>query len=161
MFNRGKSNHIIDIMFPIVLLFVFALSATVVMLFAANIYGKTVEQSEHHNDARTSIIYVTEKVRQNDVAGNINIGSLDGHQALVINQNNGGEACTTYIYQADGELRELFTKADYQAKAEDGTTIMKIKDLKFEEYSKGMLRVSCTGNDGEIESALVSIRSAD
>lgn len=160
MFKKASHNHMIDFLFPIVLLFVFAVSALVVMLFAANIYSDTVNSSSRNNEARTSIAYITEKVHQNDSNGKIRSGELDGNPALILTQTIEGTDYTTYIYAADGELRELFAASDFDAHADNGSKILAVKDMKIDQLKKGLFRITCTEADGKTASTVVGCRSA-
>ena len=79
---QSKKHHIIDILFPISLYFVFTVSALTVLLLATNVYRTTTENSALNFNANTSLSYITEKIHQNDTEGAVSIGSFDGHQAL-------------------------------------------------------------------------------
>ena len=74
---RNRHSHMIDFLFPVVLFFVFTLSALTVILLAAGIYQSTTEKSTLNDSARTSLSYITEKVHQNDVEDSVRIGSFD------------------------------------------------------------------------------------
>ena len=155
----NRKNHMIDFLFPVALLFVFAVSAIAVLLFATNIYENSVESSGRNNTARTSIAYVTEKVHQSDNGGRIKIGEIDGCDALIITQKISGKKYKTYIYAADGELRELFTASKFKASKDMGTGILKVSDFKLEKLKKGLIRITCTDGSGKTASAIVGVRS--
>ena len=74
----------IDFIFPVVLLFVFAVSALVVTLFAANVYQSDVDNSTRNDTARTSLSYVTEKIHAGDRNGNVKLSTFDGFEAIAI-----------------------------------------------------------------------------
>ena len=82
-----KRKHMIDYLFPIALFFVFALSALTVLLLAARIYQSTTENSSLNYTSRTSLSYISEKIHQNDMDGKVTIGSFDGCDALIMEQN--------------------------------------------------------------------------
>ena len=84
-----KRKHMIDYLFPIALFFVFALSALTVLLLAARIYQSTTENSSLNYTSRTSLSYISEKIHQNDMDGKVTIGSFDGCDALIMEQNIG------------------------------------------------------------------------
>ena len=81
---QPRKHHIIDILFPISLYFVFTVSALTVLLLATNVYRITTENSALNFNANTSLSYITEKIHQNDTEGAVSIGSFDGHQALIL-----------------------------------------------------------------------------
>ena len=63
---QSREHHIIDILFPISLYFVFTVSALTVLLLATNVYRTTTENSALNFNANTSLSYITEKIHQND-----------------------------------------------------------------------------------------------
>lgn len=155
----GKKTHMIDFIFPVVLLFVFAVSALVVTLFAAEVYQSTVEDSSRSSTARTSLAYVTEKIHAGDSLGNLEITEFDGCDAIRITDEIDGESYVTYIYFFNGELRELFVKSEKGFTAESGTGILKIKDFKIEKKSDNIILLACTDQKGRSASCAVSIKS--
>lgn len=52
---QSRKHHIIDILFPISLYFVFTVSALTVLLLATNVYRTTTENSALNFNANTSI----------------------------------------------------------------------------------------------------------
>ena len=76
-FHRNRS-HVIDLIFPLAVLFVFAASSLVVLILSVHIYTGQTEQAEAHYRTDTPLSYVEEKIRQNDVAGSISVMTLDG-----------------------------------------------------------------------------------
>ena len=94
---QSRKHHIIDILFPISLYFVFTVSALTVLLLATNIYRTTTENSALNFNANTSLSYITEKIHQNDTEGAVSIGSFDGHQALILKQHYNDTEYVTYM----------------------------------------------------------------
>ena len=64
--RKQEERHIIDILFVIGLFCIFALSTIFLISIGADIYGKTVSNTEINFNDRTSFAYVTEKIRQAD-----------------------------------------------------------------------------------------------
>ena len=154
-----KRKHMIDFLFPVALFFVFALSALTTILLAARIYQSTTEHSSLNYTSRTSLSYISEKLRQNDYNGSIQIGSFDGCDALVMEQIYEDDTYYTYIYAYDHELKELFIKKDVEASASSGRTILEIEDFSIEQLSPRLLRISCSDQKGRRASTVVSIKS--
>lgn len=75
---RRDPHHLIDVLFPAALLFVFAFSAVSVILLATGVYRDTAIHSSRSYTAETALAYLTEKVHQNDADGQIDIGTFDG-----------------------------------------------------------------------------------
>ena len=64
-FQRQK-NHVIDLLFPIAVLFVFAISSFLVLVLSAHIYSSQTQKMNTGYTVHTSLAYVAEKIRQND-----------------------------------------------------------------------------------------------
>ncbi|NLD20548.1 MAG: DUF4860 domain-containing protein [Clostridiales bacterium] len=156
---KMKQNHMIDFLFPVALLFVFALSALTVALFATKIYESTVEDSSRNNTARTALSYVTEKIHQNDADGRITTGEFDGCDALIMTEYIDGRECTTYIYVAGKELKELFVASGFVGDASDGTVILDVEQFTMKQVNSNLLEFTCTDDEGKRASATVGMHS--
>lgn len=156
---RTQRNHMIDFLFPVALFFVFAVSALTVILLATNIYRSTTERSSLNYTAGTSLSYITEKIHQGDEKGNVSLGSFDGHDALILEQEYNDETYFTYIYTDQNELKELFVKDGVQTDAASGKTILPIKSFTMKEAGNSSFSFTCIDQDGQKASSIVSIRS--
>ncbi len=154
-----KRKHVVDMVFPFALFFVFASSALLVILLAADIYRNTTAMSESNYESRTVLSYMTEKIRQGDENGGVSIGSFDGHDSVIIRQVYGEQIYQTYIYEDEGELRELFLSEGVEAAASDGRKIMEVQNLELEQLEEGMFRISCTAKEGEKLETVVTVVS--
>lgn len=159
MESRTKRRHMIDFLFPVTLFFVFALSALTVILIAAGIYRSTTESSARSFSSRTSLSYISEKLHQNDCANTVSIGSLDGCEALVIEQTYQDTIYRTYIYAYEDSLRELFSRADMDAKASDGKVILEIRSFSLEQLSDQLLKFTCTDQNEQTASMIIGLKS--
>ena len=77
---QTQKKHMIDILFPIILFFIFAISAIIVLLLAANVYRSTAKGLTTDYLTGTSLAYVSEKIHQNNEAGAISIGRTSDTQ---------------------------------------------------------------------------------
>lgn len=154
-------KHTFDFIFPITLFFVFTSTALVVLLCSANIYQNVVDASARSFETSTTLAYITEKIRQNDTSLNqrISIETFDGYEALTISQTINNTLYHTYIYEAEGELKELFIQDAISASADFGTTILEIGHLEMNEISDGLFQFICTSTDGSTDSVTISTRS--
>lgn len=158
---KKTSQHRIDFIFPISLFFVFSATAFITLLVAANIYQRIVIDSDNEFVQSTSLSYVTTKIRQFDEGGsqNIYIDAFNGHDALVIEQEYSGVSYITYIYETEGELKELFVQKGITVSAQSGTTIMKVDDFTMEELDVGLFKFSCTASEEGSDSVIISLSS--
>ena len=158
---KQSHQHTIDFLFPIALFFVFSATALIVLLFAANIYQGIVSSSATQFEQTTCLSYVTNKIRQNDEGGteHIYLDTFDGYDALAIEQTYADASFVTYIYEAEGELKEIFLQEGVEASANSGTTIMEVTDFNMKEIDDGLLKFSCISTDGIENSVIVNIHS--
>ena len=143
---------------PVLLLAVFLLLAVLTAMRTAACYKKVLDRSDRM-DRSTALTYITEKVRQNDTAGALRIGTIGDCQALVICQ--GDEILyDTYIYCYDGSLRELMIKRELTPAPEMGRALlpMELLELTLEE---GLLRIRCADSTGEITERSVALMTQE
>lgn len=154
-----KKRHIIDLLFPIALFLVLAVSALFLVILAANVYQKSVAWEESNYTNRTCLSYVTEKIRQNDVNGGIETGTFDGEPCLILRQNFGESSYVTYLYSYEGQLCELFIQEGASMHAADGQKILEIRDFKVTEQEEGIFRISCTDENGQETVTYAAVKS--
>ncbi len=163
--KQGK-KFIVDILFVLALFGIFAVSALVLVTIGADVYQHTVRDMSSNYEIRTSIAYITEKVRQNDsynrTGDGVTITEVSGTPALVLTQEINGELYDTYLYLYEGYLKELFMRKDNYV-GEDflpaGQDIMPLRELAFEKSDAQLLTVHMTITDGHEETLYVSLRS--
>ena len=161
MRTRSETRHVIDLIFPIALFFVLAASSLAAVLLASNIYRHTVQAEQSNYESRTSLSYVVWKVRQNDEAGAVSLGTFDGQDSLVMKEAYDGQEYRTYIYEYEGYLRELMIGDGVEAEAASGRKILKVRDFRMEETEDGIFRFSYTGEDGAGISTIAAVRSEE
>ncbi len=136
MMKRKPIKHHIDGLMVLLLFGVFAACLLSVLLMGADAYQKVTARDEASYSRRTAIQYICTRVRQADCREGVSVGSFDGLDALVMEQELGGSVYCTRIYCSGGYLRELFAAADAELLPEDGEKILPAEEL----------RLSCTGN---------------
>ena len=156
---RTQHRHVIDLILPIAVFFVFAASSLAVMMLAANIYGKQTADADTSYTTRISLSYVSEKIRQNDTDGGISIQTLEGQDCLAMEISLNDVLYTTYIYAHEGMLKELFIRSDVEAHLRDGKPIMAVQDFTMEEVKEGLFRFTSVDADGNTMTLVTSERS--
>lgn len=158
-FSR-QQKHVIDMLFPIALFFVFALSALTVIILATNVYQKTTDESALNYTSQTSLSYIREKVSQADENGGISLTTLDGQKALKLTTTENERTYYTYIYALDGELRELFVSAENTpSSAAAGRAILKVQSFDIEAINDNLYAVTCTSENNETARTVIMVRS--
>lgn len=141
---KGRNNHMVDLLFTIALFFVFAVSSLSVILISSNAYRQIQKQTEINYSARTTLSYIAQNVRQNDTEDQIEIGKLDEHPALIFRKEYRDASYSTYIYEYNGELKELFVKDGISISAADGKSIMEVTGFEMEAIENGLYRFVTT-----------------
>lgn len=133
----------------------FAVCSLFLILIGSNVYRGIVNSMDSNSEIRTSLSYVSNKVRSAD-RNEVSLQSANGLQILVIANQYGGEKYNTYIYQYDGCLMELFSKADKAFTPGGGDKITPV--AAFTITKKGnMLYLSATGRNRRMLSQCLSL----
>ena len=127
----ASNRHMIDLIFPIAVFFVFTASALAVLTLSAGLYRSQTAKAESRFMTRTSLAYVGEKIRQNDKDGGISIRTIEDRKCLALESSQNGIGYTTYIYAKDGMLCELLIRNDAALHLKDGTAIMEVNDFTW------------------------------
>lgn len=157
-----RKNRIIDI-FPMLLFLVFTLSALGIVTFSVQIYRNIVDRSEGRFDTETAAAYVSEKFRNHDQSGSIDLAEFMGNDAITIDETVKEVPYITYIYVYDGYVRELYTEKDKlgECSAEDGNEILPMASMETERVSDRLIRLVFTDNDGRTEESYLSLKSVN
>ncbi|MEF9916509.1 MAG: DUF4860 domain-containing protein [Lachnospiraceae bacterium] len=144
----SKKNHIVDLLFAIALFFVFSTSSVVVVLISSNAYISISKQTEENYSARTSLSYVAQKIRQNDINGGISLGEIQNTDALIMKQTYNQNNYTTYIYEYSGALRELFIKDGVEITLDEGKIVMEVQSFSMEMLNPHLFSFSTVDKNG-------------
>lgn len=152
MSNKENGRHMIDLLFVLSLFCVFAVSSVVLILFGADIYNKTVSSMNDNYASRTSVAYITEKIRQSDIYNSVKIDESLGYERLLMTRNINGIEYATSLYEHDGFLYELFARTDIELPIDAGQQVIALTALDFEFISDNLLKVSfCDESEKETE----------
>lgn len=128
-----RKQHAIDIIFVLSLFCVFAVLALLVVVLGANVYKGISEDMTKNFDARTSVAYLSEKIRQNDVMGGISVRDANGTDALVLSREAEGKIYETWVYVQDGWLREVTVSAGTDAMNMGAERVMELANMEIEQ----------------------------
>ncbi len=137
---RRRGRSIVDMLFILALFAVFMISALFIVLFGARIYRKIVADSDINYNARTSIAYISEKIRQHDTTDGVDIVSDGDRPVLRLTENYGGTDYYTYLYEMDGSLREITTPAEYDPAYSAGQSILSVSYFNVEKINEALYK---------------------
>ena len=157
--RKQEERHIIDILFVIGLFCIFALSTIFLISIGADIYGKTVSNTEINFNDRTSFAYVTEKIRQADRSGAISAATLEGRSALKLQKTVQDTAYITWLYEDEGYLKELMVREDTPLSLSAGQEILPVSNFSVSRIQDNLLRITIRTADGDDCSLSVSLKA--
>lgn len=157
--EEKQQRHIIDIIFVLALFCLFALSAIFLITIGADIYGKTVDNMEGNFNARTALAYVTEKVRQSDMEGQIAVGEFAGRPALIITSRVSDTDYNTYIYEYEGCLKELMCRQDVSLGPEAGQDILEVSEFSLTSVNENLINCRIAVDEEQAYDLFISIHS--
>ncbi len=144
--RTNHSNSGVEQLFPALLFFVFLLCTIFTILIGSRVYENIRERDNASFHTDTALAYMTNKVRQGDIADAVSIQENNGCQVLVLTSDYEGILFETWIYQMDGALWELFTQKDSGVDVFSGQMIMDCEPLSFaletNEHGNTLLTIS-------------------
>ncbi len=168
--TKEKPQHSVQTLAVIVLLFLFAFSALMLIAMGASVYTKNVNDLAALSKKRTAYAYLTQKLRQNDAAGKLRIDHFPMSKeqqaaqtskeaplpdALIIQETLQGNLYETYLYAYDGSLRELTIRQGTEVTPEMGAEIFPAQNLRIikDETHAGLYRLQLTTVIGAAENS--------
>lgn len=150
-----------EILLVVALFFLYTIFALLLSVMVADTYREGAERSERNYNMRTSVLYLTEKVRQTNAPEGISVRQTEEGDALVLGMSANGERYETWIYVEDGYLREvlLLQGADFMPGI--GQKIMPLSSLDLELGQKGLLQIRVTDQTGETYNGKVFLDVAE
>lgn len=155
--KRASKIHAIDSAIALFVFFIFALTSLFLVLFGANVYRSVVRGSEENHTLRACLTYVTNKVRQNDRAGAVQLVEQDGMQILRLTQTYEAGEYATYLYFDEGVLWEMLLPADESFQTGSGQEIVQLDGFALEQT--GSVLTMAAQADGEQVQTSISLRS--
>lgn len=159
MLNNKKKTGPIEIVFPILLFMIFTLAALFIILFAAQIYQKIVDNSSINYNANTALSYVSEKIRQADDEDGVEVGTFCGCDALLLHNKINDVDYITYIYSYEGRLYEVMTDVARvpELTAGTGTAILAVDGFELSEDANHLISFRCTDTAGNTSEAMIAV----
>lgn len=155
MRGQKEEQHTIDFIFVLLLFCVFSISTLAVVYIGSHIYTKTTDTMETNYYNNTVMEYIVEKVRQGNSHHQIEVKQIDGVNVLCIDDQINHQTYTTYIYNDQNQLKELFIHHDDQFSKESGTSIMDVSHVSFSIHNS-LLKIDVTINN-QLQTSYISI----
>ena len=159
---RRKSHarsSLMDFLFTLSLFCVFTSTAFLVVMIGANAYRSTVQHMDDTYSTRTSLAYVTEKIRQHDEAGRISLTEVNGSTALLLHDQTGDAPSETSISPDWEYFCEMVLREGDDSSTDRGDPVVRVKNFSIEETGDGFLKLSAEDNDGNSVSFFLHLRN--
>ena len=153
----GKKKHSVNMMFTILLLGIFALSAIFVAVLGAKVYANSADKMHANFDTRTSLVYLSEKIRTNP-GEHFTIRDLNGTRALVLSEVIKDTVYEAWIFVANDKLCEVTVAAGDTVLPGAAQQIMDLKE--FDAVLKdGGIELSVLTVAGNRDTTFISART--
>lgn len=159
MYKEKKQVHTVDFLFTMALFGVFAVTACFILLIGADIYQSTASNLGENSDAVTTMTYISEKIRQGDEADALSIETIENKQVLALSSEINDTAYATYIYEWEGQLKELYCRKDTSISLSGGETISTISSFEIEQVQDSLYRITVTDTKNRPYELWISTRT--
>ena len=160
MKRKTESKHIVDVLFVLAMFCLFAIYAVLLIVVGAKVYQKTINGMNDNFNSRTPFSYVTEKIRQSDRMGALEIGKIGEYDALIINETLQDKEYCTYIYAQDGWLKELLTEKNNSLSPDAGQNIIQVTDFHISQTDDGIFNITLIDSNKQTLHFSIGIKSA-
>ena len=148
MFKIDRETHRIDSIFIMLLFFLFALTAFVLIMIGIRQYKATANAMDYNYEIRTVTSYLREKTRQNSSSSSISIENINGTNALCLKSTIKDNVYNTYIYYYDGSLREMYIQDGTSFTLNLGQQIVTISGFDMVKTNDGLIIVTISDSFG-------------
>ena len=145
MHPRSKVFAVESISVMLVLI-LFAFVIVMLISSGSHAYDHILDDKKATESTRVAYSYINMKVRQNDIAGRIDVVDTAYGNALKIDVVDGNYC--TYIFYADGGLYECLTIREDEPSTDAGNLITRISGFDIERDG-AMLHIRCACGSGE------------
>lgn len=162
--KEQNSKRSISSLAPFILFVILTTCLLSVLLTGADLYQNITKRDQISFDQRTLVQYITTKIRQNDVLGQIIVSDFDSSSdsslgnTLHIYETIDGRTFSTRIYYYDGYIYELFSEKGLDFSMSDGQPLLQVKDLSFS-LSQDMLKIDIQYDEDQEEVLYIFLRS--
>ena len=159
MFKIDRETHRIDSIFIMLLFFLFALTAFVLIMIGVRQYKATANAMDYNYEIRTVTSYLREKTRQNSSNSSISIETIDGTNALCLKSTIKDNVYNTYIYYYDDSLREMYIQDGTPFTLNLGQQIVTISGFDMDKTDDGLIIVTISDSFGGTTDMYLSANS--
>lgn len=151
-----KRRNSIELLFSLSLFTIFVICAFMVLLLQVQSYRSITSQSQQMEQTHTPLAYLHAKVRSSDKQNAIDVMTVDGVDALRIHDE--ANDASTYIYEYEGKLMELYVSEDVDVMLSAGTPMFDIQDFSVKKTGN-QLKMQVQDNNAKTNKIVLSLKS--
>lgn len=140
------------------LLILFCLVGSILIRVGIASYEQTQRASYEQFNIRTPSGYITHKIRAHNAVEDMEIRIQEGHQVLVLSQEEEGQVYETWIYCLNHKLYEAYVTKGSTLSLESGFELMDLENLSLENNGR-CLRIRLETKQKEVYELLFEGRS--
>ncbi|MDR2714122.1 MAG: DUF4860 domain-containing protein [Coriobacteriales bacterium] len=154
-----QKRHSFDLLLVLIIFCVYAAGALFLCVVGANTYKDISAVMQSNYDLRTGVLYLTEKTRQNDVAGAISVQKVGDVDALVLVEQETGLGYETWIFVHEGMLCEELIFSGSKVDLNMLQAIMPMQSMKLTLDENNILSIKLVGADGIENSRMLMLKA--
>ncbi|MDF2616817.1 MAG: hypothetical protein K0Q47_1472 [Sedimentibacter sp.] len=136
-FSKQFSFQFIFIM---LLFLIIVILSVMIIVLGKNIYVNINEDRDTNYEIRVSLSYISNKIRQSDKQGTVEIRNYEDRNAVVINETYDDENYETWIYFYDNAIYEMFTDENTSFQPEEGMRIVDCDGLEITKLNDNLYK---------------------
>ena len=143
---------------------IFGVTLLMGIFAGASVYQRVGDRVDRSAQDRVGLTYLTAKVRAFDQklpdgTSAVQVGTLEGRDALYLLESIDGVDYETILYVYDGQLREMLCLRGNEQDPAFGEVIGPAQSLRIEKPGENLLQLEYTREDGRTNTACVCLRS--
>ncbi|MFA0814194.1 MAG: DUF4860 domain-containing protein [Anaerofustis sp.] len=155
---RSGKTHIVSDLYLFVLFGMLAVFSMLIVILGARVYRNVVTTTEQNNEIRSSVLYLTNKVRSADQLNSVDAITLDGISVLELSNIYEDNSYHLLIYYYDGSIRELLSENMNEFDPSQGDPITSANSFYIEKNGS-LLYFAVTADDGSIYDTHILLQS--
>lgn len=138
-----RKKHSIDVLFMFLLFAIFAILSVLIIFIGSGVYSRITENKEINEQTRTTLSYITNKVRETDGSNNVYLMEKDGRRVLVLRHEYEDYSIDTWIYEYNSKLMEMTVDSGNEFELKFGDVLLDANGVEFYiDEEKHVLNVS-------------------
>lgn len=156
---QSSNSTMIGELFTFLLFAMFLVLSLLIVVIGADGYRNVVHSSDNVSEVRTSLGYVSGKVRSDAAIDSVRIDQVEGTDVLVLTEIYEGDTYETAIYHMNGALYEMYYNAsEIDLQLGFGDRLTKVTGFDMAWADDNLLALTATADDGTVQTLHIALR---